>query len=409
MSKKKGQKNELIQPDAEALFQRVAAILDQARSNVARSVNTNMVLAYWLIGREIVQVVQEGEERAEYGKRVLDTLSERLAARYGRGFSVANLKNFRQFYLVYPDRIEIRYPAGSESEAVSKRDPMGSEFAIVGTLAPLGEGSVSGVPVVLAASDAAHGFSPQLSWSHYRALMRVSDTEAREFYEREAAECGWTKAQLERQIQSSYYQRILANQGKAGLVAADRERLPGEPTPAEAILKTPYVLEFLGLPDSPELHESALEQAIIDNLQSFLLELGKGFSFVARQKHIRFDDDDFYIDLVFYNYILKCFLLIDLKIGKLTHRDVGQVDGYVRLFEDRFKVPGDNPTIGLILCSDKSEAVAKYSVLSEGQQIFASKYLQFLPSEQELMLEIERERKLIEAAIEEATEQEQDA
>ena len=226
--------------------------------------------------------------------------------------------------------------------------------------------------------------------------MRVRDNDAREFYEREAAECGWTKSQLERQIQSSYFQRIIANRGPAGLIAADRERLPGEPIPAESILKTPYVLEFLGLTDSPELHERALEQAIIDNLQSFLLELGKGFSFVARQKHIRIDDDDFYIDLVFYNYVVKCFLSIDLKIGKLTHRDVGQLDGYVRLFEDRFKVPGDNPTIGLILCSDKSESVAKYSVLSEGRQIFASKYLQFLPTEQELMLEIERERKRIE-------------
>ena len=231
--------------------------------------------------------------------------------------------------------------------------------------------------------------------------MRVQDSEARQFYERESVECGWTKAPLERQIHSSYYQRIIANRGKAGLVATDRERLAGEPTPVEAILKTPYVLEFLGLPDSPDLQESTIEQAIVDNLQSFLLELGKGFSFVARQKHIRFDDDDFYIDLVFYNYILKCFLLIDLKIGKLAHRDVGQMDGYVRLFEDRFKVAGDNPTIGLILCSDKSEAVAKYSVLNEGRQIFASKYLQFLPSEQELTLEIERERKLIEAAIEE--------
>src|SRR5690606_5663235 len=222
------------------------------------------------------------------------------------------------------------------------------------------------------------------------------DEEAREFYEQEAAECGWTKAQLERQIQSSYFQRIVANRGKAGLIAADRERLPGEPTPAETFLKTPYVLEFLGLPDSPRLHEEALEQAIIDNLQSFLLELGKGFSFVARQKHIRFDDDDFYIDLVFYNYILKCFLLIDLKIGKLTHRDVGQMDGYVRLFEERFKVEGDNPTIGLILCSDKSESVAKYSVLSEGKQIFAAKYLQFLPTEEELARELERERRLLE-------------
>ncbi|MFM7074101.1 MAG: YhcG family protein [Planctomycetota bacterium] len=390
MSAKKAKPQELIEPDAETLFQRIVSILEQGRANVVRSVNANMVLAYWLIGREIVQMVQEGEERAEYGKQVLVKLSERLAARYGNGLSVANLKNFRQLYLVYPDRLEIRYPLGSESDTGAKRDPLGSEF--------------TNVPVVLTTSDAVRGFSPQLSWSHYRALMRVADGEAREFYENEAAECGWTKAQLERQIQSSYYQRIIANRGKAGLVAADREKLPGDPTPPEAILKSPYVLEFLGLPDSPKLHESALEQAIIDNLQAFLLELGKGFSFVARQKQIRFDDDEFYIDLVFYNYILKCFLLIDLKIGKLTHHDVGQLDGYVRLFEDRFKVPGDNPTIGLILCSDKSEAVARYSVLNEGRQIFASKYLQFLPSEQELMLEVERERRAIESTIRETGE-----
>jgi hypothetical protein len=156
------------------------------------------------------------------------------------------------------------------------------------------------------------------------------------------------------------------------------------------------VLEFLDMPNNPKLHESAIEQAIIDNLQSFLLELGKGFSFVARQKHIRFDDDDFYVDLVFYNYIIKCFMLIDLKIGKLTHRDVGQMDGYVRLFEDQFKVTGDNPTVGLILCSDKSEAVARYSVLSENKQLFAAKYLDFLPTEKELKIELEKERKLIE-------------
>jgi predicted nuclease of restriction endonuclease-like (RecB) superfamily len=229
--------------------------------------------------------------------------------------------------------------------------------------------------------------------------MRVRDQEARAFYEQEGIECGWSKSQLERQIHSSYYQRIIANRGKAGLVSHKRERLPGEPVRAGQILKSPYVLEFLGLPDSKELHETALEQAIINNLQAFLLELGKGFSFVARQKHIRFGDDDFYVDLVFYNYMIKCFLLIDLKIGKLTHGDVGQMDGYVRLFEDRFKVAGDNPTIGLILCSDKSEAVAKYSVLSEGKQIFASKYLKFLPSEQELAREVVREQRLLEAQM----------
>lgn len=404
MSEKKGRKTprkapkgELSRTGGDALFQRVAAILEQARGNVVRSVNTNMVLAYWLIGREIVQAIQGGEERAEYGEQVIQNLSARLQAKYGKGFATQSLWSFRQFHLTYSDRLSILSPPGRELPAGEILYPPGRESptskttrSTSGELVANQKGSATG-------TELSQGFSPLLSWSHYRALMRVQDDAAREFYEREAAECGWSKAQLERQIQSSYFQRIIANRGKAGLTARNRKRLPGDAAPAESILKTPYVLEFLDLPDSPELHESDLEQAIINNLQSFLLELGKGFSFVARQKHIRFDDDDFYIDLVFYNFILKCFLLIDLKIGKLTHKDVGQMDGYVRHFEDRFKVPGDNPTIGLILCSDKSEAVAKYSVLSEGRQIFASKYLQFLPSEEELMLEIERERKLIEA------------
>jgi predicted nuclease of restriction endonuclease-like (RecB) superfamily len=226
--------------------------------------------------------------------------------------------------------------------------------------------------------------------------MRVKNEKARDFYEHEAAECGWSKTQLERQIHTSYYERIIANQGENGLLPDKHECLPGERLSPVHILKSPMVLEFLDLPDNPKLHESHLEQAIIDNLQSFLLELGKGFSFVARQKHIKIDDDDFYVDLVFYNFILKCFLLIDLKLGKLTHQDVGQMDGYVRLFEDRFKVEGDNPTVGLILCSSKSETVAKYSVLNESKQIFASKYLDFLPTEKELSLEIEKERKQLE-------------
>jgi predicted nuclease of restriction endonuclease-like (RecB) superfamily len=377
--------------DEIVLFDRVLAILERARINVVRSVNANMVTAYWLIGREIVQAVQGGEERAEYGKQVVEELSRRLSKEFGKGFSAPTLWNFRQFYLVFESRLEILSPSGRESADHEKLFLTGRELEKPEKLSS--EGKVS-----------PQGFLPQLSWSHYRALMRVKNEEARDFYERETAECGWSKAQLERQIQSSYYQRIIANRGKAGLIDIERERLPGEAVAAEHILKSPYILEFLGLPDTRELHESALEQAIIDNLQSFLLELGKGFSFVARQKHIRIDDDDFYVDLVFYNYLLKCFLLIDLKIGKLTHRDVGQMDGYVRLYEDRFKVPGDNPTIGLILCSDKSEAVAKYSILNEGRQIFAAKYLQFLPSEQQLKLEIERERKLIEAAIAERCE-----
>lgn len=245
-------------------------------------------------------------------------------------------------------------------------------------------------------NESFQGFSPQLSWSHYRALMRVKNEKARLFYEQEAIECGWSKAQLERQIHSFYYERIISNRGEAGLTASDRERLPGNPSSPETILKSPYVLEFLGLPDSPSLRETTLEQTIISHLQKFLLELRKGFAFVGRQKRLRFDDTDLYIDLVFYNCIIKCYLLIDLKMGKLSYKDVGQMDGYVRMFDDLYTADDDNPTIGLVLCTKKNEAVAKYSVLSERKQIFASKYMLYLPSEDELKLELEKERKMIE-------------
>ena len=369
----------------DVLFDRVVSILEQARGNVVRAVNVNMVLAYWLIGREIVLELQGGEERAEYGRQVLETLSRGLAGRYGKGFSVTNLKYFRLFYQAFPDRLAIRHPAGDESSELALPHPMGAE-------SPAG-------------SAIRQGFSPQLSWSHYRALMRVDDVAARDFYEQEASECGWSKTQLERQIHSFYYERIVANRGQKGLLPAGRDRLPGERIAPSQVLKSPMVLEFLGLPDAHQLHESRLEQAIIDNLKNFLLELGKGFSFVARQQHIRFGEDDYYIDLVFYNYVLKCFLLLDLKMGKLTHADVGQMDGYVRLYEDRFKIPGDNPTIGLLLCSDKSEAVAKYSILNENRQIFASKYLPNLPTEEQLRLEIERERQLIESTLEDSADE----
>jgi predicted nuclease of restriction endonuclease-like (RecB) superfamily len=377
-------------PAGDGLFNRVASILEQARNNVVRSVNSNMVLAYWLIGREIVQAVLGGG-RAEYGQRVIKTLSTQLTSRYGKGFSLPNLKNFRQFYSTYPNRLAIGYPSGSQLPHKDKLvSPMKKESPVSAGIPNSPEGVWGGA-----------SFAPNLTWSHYRALMRVEDEKARLFYEREAAECGWNKTQLERQIYSFYYQRILANHGEAGLKTPARRQLAGMPDMPGNILKSPLVLEFLGLPDSPSLHENDLEQAIIDNLQSFLLELGKGFSFVARQKHIRIDDDDFYIDLVFYNYIIKCFLLVDLKIGRLTLRDIGQTDGYVRMFDDQFRVPGDNPTIGLVLCSDKGEAVAKYSVLKENRRIFATKYLPFLPSEHELKLEIEKECRLLEGGFSE--------
>ena len=371
-----------------SLFNRVVGILEEARSNVVRTVNFNMVLAYWLIGREIVQELQEGEERAEYGKQVIENLSKRLSKHFGKGFSEQSLQNFRRFYLVYDKRIQISSPSGRELS--DEYFPVNKMTAATKKCHPI-DGKLMTVN-----PKQTTGFSPQLSWSHYRALMRIKEEKARLFYEQEAIGCGWSKAQLERQIHSSYYERIISNRGEAGLIVSDRERLPGNPIPPETILKNPYVLEFLGLPDSPALHENTLEQAIITHLQTFLLELGKGFAFVARQKRLRFDDKDLYVDLVFYNCIIKCYLLIDLQMGELSYRDVGQMDGYVRMFDDLYTADDDNPTIGLVLCTKKNEAVAKYSVLSERKQIFASKYMLYLPTEDELKLEIERERKFLE-------------
>ncbi len=242
--------------------------------------------------------------------------------------------------------------------------------------------------------ESSTGFHPNLSWSHYRALMRVENIAARQFYETEAVRANWSRRDLERQINSLFHERLLASTDRAAMLEGTRESISAL-VPMD-MLKDPYVLEFLDLPSAPQLQESQLEQAIVDKLQAFLLELGRGFSFVARQKRLRFDNKDFYIDLVFYNYLLKCFVLIDLKIGELTHQDIGQMDGYVRMYEAHSKVEGDNPTIGLILCSEKNEAVARYSVLNESQQLFASKYRFTLPTEEELKREIERERALIE-------------
>ncbi|OGR08290.1 MAG: hypothetical protein A2511_11455 [Deltaproteobacteria bacterium RIFOXYD12_FULL_50_9] len=367
-----------ISAAGDSLFERVVSILEQARASVVRSVNTNMVLAYWLIGREIVLELQGGEERAEYGKQVIQELSSGLTKKYGGGFSVTNLQYFRKFFQSYPARLGIPRPMGAESPRTEQQAEISR---------PVG-------------AESMHGFSPQLSWSHYRALMRVSKPEAQEFYEREAIACGWDKRSLERHIHSQYFERLLKSQHPQKMLEAARKDAGSRET-AIATLKNPYVLEFLGLPQLSALQESQLESAIITHLQAFLLELGKGFAFVARQKRLRFNDTDLYVDLVFYNCILKCYLLIDLKMGELSYKDVGQMDGYVRMFDDLYIAQDDNPTIGLILCTEKNEAVARYSVLNERRQIFASKYMLYLPTEEELARELARERMLIEAQLEE--------
>ena len=354
---------------AEPLYREICAVLQSARAGVYRALNAAMVQAYWHVGRLIVEHEQGGAKRAAYGEVVLGNLARRLMAEFGRGFDVTNLRKMRQFYRMFEIRDAVRLESGK-----TKRDA-----------ARL----VSGVELIR------HTAGDELSWSHYRLLMQVENPAAREWYMNEATDQHWSSRQLDRQISALYYERLLASRKKAPVRKEAREKLAAV-TP-EQFIRDPYVLGFLDLKDYPALHESAIEQAIIDNLQAFLLELGKGFSFVARQRRMRFEDEDFYVDLVFYHYLLRCFVLIDLKVGKLTHQDIGQMDSYVRMFDAHARPKGDNPTIGLILCSKKNEAIAKYSVLNEGSQIFAAKYVKVLPTEQELTREIERERRLIDA------------
>lgn len=330
------------------VYEAIRTALEDARTKAAAAVNSAMVGVYWEIGRHINEAVGE---RAEYGRSLLDFLSKRLTAEFGKGFTVANLRNMRQFYQTFQNRYALR---------------------------------------------------SELTWTHYRMLMRVEEPKRREFYLTESAREGWTSRQLDRQINSFYYERLLATQ-KENRTEIAGEVFKLEPkTDADYILKDPYILEFLDLKENAKYSESELEQGLIDKLQEFLLELGKGFSFVARQKRITTEHGEhYYIDLVFYNYILKCFVVIDLKAGKLTYQDVGQIDFYVRLFDEKIKRLDDYPTIGIVLVTDKDESIVKYSVLAENEKLFASKYRLYLPSEDELRAELERERELIERQIEE--------
>lgn len=353
-----------------SLYREIRSVLERARASAYRAVNTAMVHAYWNIGRLIVEHEQGGKRRAAYGEAVLEALSSQLTAEFGRGFDVRNLRYMRQFYLAFPIRNAVR----SESTSRPNRNALRGDSANRH-----------------AAPDESPGLRADLSWTHYRLLLGVEKPAARAWYMNEAADQQWSTRQLERQISVLYYQRLLASRKKAPVRREAREKLTA--VGPEEFIRDPYVLEFLNLREYPALRESAVEQAIIDNLRAFLLELGKGFAFVARQKRLRFDDEDFYVDLVFYNYLLRCFVLVDLKVGKLTHQDIGQMEGYVRMFDAHARPKSDNPTIGLILCSRKNEAIARYSVLAEGRQIFAAKYLKILPTEEELRQELERERR----------------
>lgn len=332
------------------LYQGIRDILLSAKTQARRAVNDAMVQAYWHVGRLIVEDEQGGERRAEYGKRVLPELAKRLSVEFGKGFSAPSLWSYRQFYL---------------------------EFPILSTA------------------------WRELSWSHFRVLLRVKETQARAWYANEAATQSWSVRALDRQISTLYYERLLGSQKQDGVREEAAKKIATEaPTDPRDFIRDPYVLEFLDVQPGAHLYEQDVEQGLIDRLQQFLMELGKGFAFVARQKRLQVEGDDFFVDLVFYNYLLKCFVLIDLKVGKLTHQDVGQLDMYVRVFDEQQRGEGDNPTIGLILCSERNVAVAKYSALADKPQLFASKYQTLLPSEEELRSELERDRALLENARE---------
>ena len=340
--------------DTVTLHDSIRSLLLTAKAQVRQTVNTAMVQTYWHVGRLIVEGEQGGEKRAAYGSRILVELGERLSDEFGAGFSHTNLKLFRQFYLAFPN-----------SHTLCDQSSLG-----------------------------------RLSWSHFRQLLRVSTPTARDWYANEAVQQGWSVRALDRQIASLFYERLLATQDKAktGVRAEAAANIAKEAPPdPRDFIRDPYVLEFLGAQPDAGLYEQDLEQGLLNQLQKFLMELGKGFAFVGRQKHLRVEGEDCFIDLVFYNYLLKCFVLIDLKVGKLAHQDVGQMDMYVRVFDAQQRSEGDNPTLGLILCSERSAAVAKYSLLADKPQLFASKYQHLIPTEAELQTELERDRALLDA------------
>jgi predicted nuclease of restriction endonuclease-like (RecB) superfamily len=325
---------------ASPLIEALRTLIQAARQKALRAVDAVQVQTCWEIGRHIVEFEQAGASRAEYGSRLLPTLAAALASEFGRGFDASNLRYMRLFYQAFPIRDALRH---------------------------------------------------ELSWTHYRTLLRVETEPAKQWYMQEAANQGWTTRALERQINTLYYERLLTSSDRKAVEQEAAGKLLPLQTPRDFV-RDPVMLEFLGLPAAGKLLEADLERALLDNLQAFLLELGRGFAFVSRQYRISSESKDFYIDLVFYNYLLKCFVLFDLKSGELTHQDIGQMDMYVRMMDDLKRAPDDNPTVGIILCTHKDASVVRYSVLQGNEQIFASRYKLLLPTEDELRAELDRER-----------------
>ena len=336
-----------ITPMPEQLLNALRELIQHSRQRALRAVDMVQVQSCWEIGRHIVEFEQGGDARATYGTKLIPQLAKTLSQEFGKGFDERNLRHMRAFFLAFPIRNALR---------------------------------------------------TELSWTHYRTLLRLEREAARQWYVNEAATQNWSSRALERQIGTLYYERLLLSKEKAEVVAEAEANIRDLIQAPREFVRDPVMLEFLGLPGVGKLLESTLEQALMDKLQAFLLELGKGFAFVARQQRISTESKDFYIDLVFYNYLLKCFVLIDLKTHELTHQDIGQMDMYVRMYDDLKRSPDDNPTVGILLCEHKDQSVVRYSVLHESEHLFASKYRLILPSEEELRQEIERERAMIKDA-----------
>ena len=353
------------------------SIVSKARSKAFAAVNYSLVERNWRIGQRIVEQEQNGASRAEYGKHVIEIASAALTEEFGKGFSETNIMNFKKFYLKFK---ELTIPQTlSEEFKKQKHQTLSDEFSL---LPQKGQTQSAQFELRL------------LPWSHYERLIRVEDKKAREWYAKEAFNEGWSYRTLNRNINTLYYERLLMSKKKQPVVNEMQDKTKAYQQDKLEYIKSPVVLEFLGLPEDTSLAESKLETAIINNLEKFLMEMGKGYALVARQQHIRTEENDYYIDLVFYNYLIKSFILVDLKVNRITYQDVGQMDMYLQMYDKMKKGPDDNPTIGIILCTETDSDVARYSTLAKNDQMFAAKYKLYLPDKEDLRREIERQKEL---------------
>lgn len=353
------------------------SIVSKARSKAFAAVNYSLVERNWRIGKRIVEQEQNGASRAEYGKHVIEIASAALTEEFGKGFSYTNIANYKRFYLTF-NNLQILQTVSEEFKK-QKHQTLSDESSL------------------LPQKDQTQSIQSELRllpWSHYERLIRVEDKKAREWYAKEAFEQGWSFRTLNRNINTLYYERLLMSKKKQPVVDEMQDKTKAYQQDKLEYIKSPVVLEFLGLPEDTSLAESKLETAIINNLEKFLMEMGKGYALVARQQHIRTEENDYYIDLVFYNYLIKSFILVDLKVNRITYQDVGQMDMYLQMYDKMKKGPDDNPTIGIILCTETDSDVARYSTLAKNDQMFAAKYKLYLPDKEDLRREIERQKEL---------------